>query len=143
MEEESTLNPIGAPNLSDAIEKLMAHPEIIEMAASVLGTSGNPPTPKPEARIPEEADSDGTPPAAHGGLPNLLGLALPMLSGGGTQRGKNPLAKSTALLIALKPYLSPSRCQTIDRLVEMSNLGTLFDRMKGERSEHSDVLEKP
>jgi hypothetical protein len=139
MEEEAIQNPIGTPNLSEAIEKLMAHPEIIEMAASVLGTSGAAPTPKPEPTVSEASDA---PIASHGGLPNLFGLALPMLSGG-SHKEKNPLAKSTALLIALKPYLSPSRCQTVDRLVEMSNLGTLFDRMKGERSEHSDVLEKP
>lgn len=139
MEEESTVQDAAVPNLSDAIERLMAHPEIIEMAASVLGTSGAAHEPKPAEGVKEKPESQSASPVMPGGLPNLLGL----LSGGGAHKKPNPLAKSTALLIALKPYLSPSRCQTIDRLVEMSNSLALFDRVKGERSEHSDVLEKP
>jgi len=157
-EGESELNLQSAPNLSDAIEKLMAHPEIIQMAASVMGTSKQG-IGADEASVPQEAPQEakkqaeihgeestrdtGFPAMASGRMPELLQLALPLLSGGKRIGGRsNALSRSTALLIALKPYLSPSRCGTVDKIIQMSRLGALFDPSNAERKGESDVLEK-
>lgn len=145
MAEESDLqNPsfdnLGIPNLTEAIEKLKAHPEIISMAASVLGqASEGAHTAAGEDSAPSEPDASasGGMPAFDGAtllerLPDLLNLLSPMLKGkGGTERNGHPnkLGKSAALLCALKPYLSSSRCETVDKLVELQRLGELFEKL--------------
>lgn len=141
-QDEPTLQEQSIPNLSEAIEKLMAHPEILQMAASVMST------PKDDASATKAAASeipkDPTPPSVPtGGMPDLLQLALPLLSGGKRPHGKSDaLSRSTALLIALKPYLSASRCETVDKLVQIGRLGTLFDIPQGGKRGESDVFEK-
>lgn len=172
----------GMPDLSAAIGKLMAHPELLQMAASVLRESGGSADPaeeganSPADRDPAGARFAGNSPPAEGSseeaaarvaseegtskaetskdtapagaslpaalgnlpaldaLPTLLGLAGPLLSGRGTGGGKSAghgkgIGRSTALLIALKPYLSPARCEAVDRIVEIGKLGELLERL--------------
>ena len=128
--------PLGIPNLSDAIEKLKAHPEILQMAASVLGGQHT------EAdALPEEA-SDEISPAPDGAVrpqaeppvyPDLMRLASPLLanlsafkSANGVASLSKGLSRSTALLLALKPFLSSSRCETVDKIVQVSKIGALL-----------------
>ncbi len=126
---------LGIPNLMEAIEKLKAHPEIISMAASVLGGTpdeGNAASeekenaPKKEKAAADGSSMNGAPPPDLDGLASLL---APLLRGKGCKDtgGRKRLAKSAALLIALKPYLSSSRCETVDRLVELQRIGELFE----------------
>ena len=137
--QSSSLDNLGIPNLSEAIEKLKAHPEIISMAASVLGqASEGERTAAGTDTIPSEPDSSVSGDMPVSGislperLPDLLNLLSPMLKGkkdgeSGGQRKR--LARSAALLCALKPYLSSSRCETIDKLVELQRLGELFEKL--------------
>ncbi len=140
-EEQEQLGGLGIPSLADAIEKLKAHPEIISMAASVLGQSAEmPPTPPAEDATPpepisdEKADTSAFSGSVSDALPSLMGLLGPMASnGGGSKEGKphhgNGIGRSTALLLALKPYLSKSRCETIDRLVQLGKLGEILEKL--------------
>ena len=132
---------IGIPNLSEAIEKLKAHPEILSMAASVLGSKAETADSATPEETPHEEEPSvstaGTPTNAPGSpldaLPELLGLLGPMLTSGGnsekrTHHGKN-FSRSTALLLALKPYLSASRCDTVDKLVQLGKIGEVFEKL--------------
>lgn len=146
MESDEILNgnAQAPPDLSAAIGKLMAHPEILQMAASVLQGEGNAdsaPTEAADTVSPErgvettDATADSTTDAVSQALPDLLRIAGPLLShtrGGERHVGNTSgLARSTALLLALKPYLSPRRCDTVDKIVQMSKLGTLFEQLRG------------
>jgi len=136
----ASLGGLGIPNLSDAIERLKAHPEIISMAASVLGQSTEEAIPSKEAQIDPSIDetTERTDRSAGGdpisdAIPQLVGLLGPMLSGRGSDGEKKHtdgkgIGRSTALLLALKPYLSKSRCEAVDRLVELGRIGEILER---------------
>lgn len=124
----------GAPDLASAVSRLMAHPEIIEMAASVLKGDAGPGTVStvtaPKSDGGDEA-SEASADALGGDPSALLELLGPMLGGkGGAKQSRDGgIARCTALLIALKPYLSDARCRTVDRIVETCKLGELFERL--------------
>lgn len=154
MTTEPTENESGGipavPDLSEAIERLMAHPEIIEMAASVLGQP--PPAASASAEHPDsdeqktsetEAPKEAAGASAEVGagsmsdaLPELLKLVTPLLQKGGGKHGGHShsehskgIGRSTALLLALKPYLSPQRCAAVDKIVQMSKLGEILEKL--------------
>lgn len=60
-------------------------------------------------------------------LPELLSVMKPLL--GGTE-GSGQTDKKLALLCALKPYLSPKRCETIDYITKVSRLGDTLKHIK-------------
>lgn len=70
-------------------------------------------------------------------LPAMLGMlssatGKPTQSGGGGSGGGKSGDHRTALLLALKPYLSSGRCQMIDSIVNLNRLGDLL----GKRPNH-------
>ena len=131
----------GMPDLSAAIGKLMAHPELLQMAASVLRDTSdtnadNAERPSEDRSDEAEADSADQTTGKRTGmdLSALMQLAGPLLSGGG--RSKPPdvkdggIIRCTALLVALKPYLSPHRCNTVDKIVALNRFSSLFEARK-------------
>lgn len=60
-------------------------------------------------------------------LPEVV-AALSSVSGTGTSK-KGPSDKRTALLLALRPYLSPSRCEAIDYITRIGKLGDLIKNL--------------
>lgn len=60
-------------------------------------------------------------------LPELLSVMKPLL-GGAKDTGQTD--KKLALLCALKPYLSPKRCETIDYITKVSKLGDTLKHIK-------------
>ncbi len=113
------------PALADAIEKIMAHPELISAVASALGKA--PPTQKEsgEAPPPSETEAEPVSAAPQPDLNSALTL-LPLLSG--LQKGgpKPPDNDRTRLLCALKPYVNPHRKDTIDTLLRFSGMTELL-----------------
>lgn len=60
-------------------------------------------------------------------LPDLVAAVAPMMK----QEEKKPsIDKRTALLLALRPYLSPSRCEAIDYFTKIEKLGKLLTNFK-------------
>ena len=59
----------------------------------------------------------------------LIGSLAPLLGGGGGKppphggERKEGSARREALLLALKPYLSPERCDAIDYLLRLARVG--------------------
>ena len=137
-ESEQINEPAGGLqnlDLTDAIGKLMAHPEILSMASAVLSgappgnadTSASASQEVPSADMKHSGNADG--PAS--ALPELAGLVSPLLSQNKKAHGDGArgLKRSIALLLALKPYLSPARCETVDKLVQAGKIGELLEKL--------------
>ena len=129
-------------DLSSAIERLMANPELISMVASSLGMSKKEPQDSPPGAMPvaesapvatppsvpqasqtSSAESLGVSPDAITALAPLLG----MLSGKGGASKKDD--DRACLLRALKPYVSRGRCEAIDTILQLSRLSEMLRHM--------------
>ena len=150
----------GAPDLSAALSTLLSDPELMSRISGIVnGTSSAPsqpestpdtPPPPTDAETAAQA-TDAVPPPGNtagglGGLlsnpdvmaklPAVMATIAPMLGGEGKGSTKNHSSpprsenKHTALLCALKPYLSPRRCQAIDYIIKLEKIGSLLHTIK-------------
>ena len=114
----------NTPDLSHAIDQIMAHPEWISMVASALGKSAEPssvaePPEEKEETPPSSAPTDSV--AALTPMLSKLSQIKPSANGGRSQRGE--------LLCALKPYLSPGRQEAIDYMIRLSQISDLLKHL--------------
>ncbi len=116
--------PLGAglpPSLADAIDRIMANPELISMVASALGKPSEPP---PKVSADEAAPQEQEAPSSDSAsvltaLPTLLKSA-----------GKGmPENDRTRLLCALKPYVNPHRRDAIDTILRVSQMTELLKHL--------------
>ena len=121
--------------LSGAMEKLLAHPELISMVASAL--KGQDSAPSPQASE-EKKGGDGNEafPTSVGNIGNressdVLSSLMPMLSKLGSMSSNSATsAPHAALLCALKPYVSPTRREAIDYFMKFSQMSALISGLK-------------
>ena len=59
-------------------------------------------------------------------LPTMLGLLCSASSG----KDEGPQDERTELLRALKPYMSPQRCQAIDKLIMFGRIGDVLGKFR-------------
>ena len=111
--------------LSAAIDKLMANPQIINMVASALGT--------PSAPSPSKNDDEKSPPkdtaVPTAAMPQLDKL-LPLIGKLSNASSEASTFKHEALLCAIKPYLSHSRCEAIDQIIRISKMSAIIGQLK-------------
>ena len=135
MDENNAQTSAPPLDLSSAIEGILAHPELISMVASTLGkappSSSVAPSSRegeasvsPLAAIAESAPSEALPTEA-------ISALAPLLSGlGSIKKGAPPSGKHDdpriCLLLALKPYLSASRCEAIDTMIRLSSISEIL-----------------
>ena len=129
-----------SPSLSDAINKLMANPEIISTVASALGNmniqgAGAPPS---DSKVSENKQNDDSIKADVNteqapGSPDLgeivKGLAPVMsrLRGRSAQsRDNRDSDRREALLCALKPYVNDGRKEAIDYIIRISQISDIL-----------------
>ena len=60
-------------------------------------------------------------------LPALMSAIGPLVKGKGAGDYKDD---KTALLLALKPYMSPQRCDAIDKLIMFGRIGEIMRQLK-------------
>lgn len=89
----------------------------------------------PPAKEGEKAPDAGSPlstltsnPELMAKLPELISLMGPLL--GAPAKRSSETDKKLALLCALKPYLSPKRCETVDYITKISKLGDTIKHIK-------------
>ncbi len=121
--------------LSGAMEKLLAHPELISMVASALKSDNSPPLSddKPsveELSNEEPAVSANVSNATNSGNADLTSTLLPMLSKLGNLKNNPQNSSHAALLCALKPYVSPARREAIDYFMKFSQMSALISGLK-------------
>ena len=133
-EEKPTLSVDG---ISDAMGKLLEHPELLANVASVLGVS----MPKTLQKSENSTEQNDTPDNADtenaqgevetevlGIAPDVMSTVMPLLS---KLSGKGGSCRHEQLLCALKPYLSPSRCEAIDYILKISRMSDLVKGIRG------------
>lgn len=133
------------PSLSDAIEKIMANPQLISMVASTLGAMKNAEEKKsadtaaePEEVSPVSEDKESASamavPEQMPDLSALVSSLAPMMSklGGSSANGYHKEFRAAndreALLCALKPYVSAGRREAIDYIIRISQISDVLRR---------------
>ncbi len=74
-----------------------------------------------EGGLPEEEFS-----ALLQSISTMAPLFKGVLGGGGGKGAEKGCSPREALLLALKPYLSPERCEMVDYLIRMGRLGDMI-----------------
>ena len=105
----------------DMLLRLLDDPEVV--AAGEDGSEGA------DSAIPTAKDglSLALPPELLGKLPMLMSAIAPMMGGKGEGAVKD---SKTALLLALKPYMSPQRCDAIDKLITFARLSDILRQLR-------------
>ncbi|MBQ9773808.1 MAG: hypothetical protein IJW30_04005 [Clostridia bacterium] len=141
--DETTATP--SP-LSEALNRLLANPELLRTVGAMLGT---PPTPSGDAAAstaPAETVAASATPATDGlsavlsdpalmaKLPQMMETLAPMLQlipasapvhkDGGSHHCRDDL------LLALKPFLSHERAAAVDTILRLSRLGSALQTLK-------------
>lgn len=116
----------GGPDLSGILDALQKNPEIIKTAMSLFAS----PDQEKQSSDKSDGSADGEP-TAPTGLdfdPSRLAALLPALSGsiGNGAKGESSVDRRTALLCALKPYLSRERQTAIDYMLQFGKMGDLL-----------------
>ena len=139
--------------LSAMLGNVLSNPAIMAQLQGVLagmgqnvpapstGREGDAPAPASEQTLPTAEESEGlmANAALMSQLPAMLGMLTSLSGGQGGQSGQSHAPHSggksgthrTALLLALKPYLSEGRCEMIDAIVNLSRLGDLLGKPGG------------
>ena len=130
--------PAATPAISDAIERLLANPELLSSVASAIGLSAPAaldtqaeavsPSSKEEAPalLPTAAPSTGL-----GDLGHTVAALAPLLSGfSGKGGGKaTPDDPRACLLRALKPYVNRRRAEAIDTILQLSRVSEVMKHL--------------
>lgn len=145
----NTQENTGAPlQISDAIDRLLANPELLSSVASAIGVQ--PPTnakaddkevaseqksAENEDNTDESSETASAEPATKdiaAKLPDLMANAAPILAAlsGGGKGGKIPDDDRTRLLCALKPYVNPHRKEAIDTIVNLARISEVIKTIK-------------
>ena len=120
--------PQSSPQISEAIDKILANPELIGAVASALG--GLKHGAENNAANGEKEESDAV--SASAGVPTaeLISSLAPMISAmqktQSVSKGDLSGDRRACLLMALKPYLCRERCEAIDYMVRLGKLSELF-----------------
>ena len=149
MEQDTHFSPSQEQNpLSGALSSLLSNPEMMGRIRSMMEqmSSNQPNTDPPATSVSTDSQAalsaDGLAsvlgnPELMAKLPQIMSALGPMLSSTAVNTGKSspPRERSAEdcrndLLLALKPFLSPERCQAIDTLLRISKLGTVLRRIK-------------
>lgn len=120
----------GAENekLSAALGEIFSNPDMLSAISSMAqklknGDKSNIPSENNESKPEEKAESKTPAQDGLGAMADKLPDIMNMLSG----KGNDPAQRRRSdLLCALKPYLSQSRCDAIDRMIRISELSSVF-----------------
>ena len=138
MDGSEIQNDKASLQISDAIERLLANPELLSTVASAIGIS------KPEVSSESASEiqktSENEPISTHEStsqkaqsatqkLPEAITALSPMLTAL-TSIKKTPDDDLSRLLFALKPYVSGHRREAIDTMVQISKLSEVFKNVK-------------
>lgn len=134
----------NTPDLSSILGELLSNKELMSKIGEIAGnaksqentdTEGSPSisnaTPADFTKAQETSiDSLLSNPDIMSKLPEVISVIKPLMSGKPEEKSHPAFDKRLALLLALKPYLSPKRCEAIDYITKMSKLSETFKGLK-------------
>ena len=109
----------GGLDLSAIIGKLTENPALLSGIAAALKA--------PTEEVPITKEASGAPSVDIEAISKLLPVASMLGGSGGNKSISNPRCD---LLRALRPFLSPSRCEAIDYMIKMDGLSGMLKGMK-------------
>ena len=157
MDEADVSGATPSPNGASALNTLLSNPEWMERMQSILSSAldsekatqdaeKSPPAPSDSPSVSAGSFSgiDGlsgilSNPAILAKLPQLRAAAKPLLSSLSIPASATPSKAEQPksipvcrdnLLIALKPFLSPKRCQAVDSMLRIAKLGEILGQIK-------------
>ena len=115
----------------DPLSALLSNPQVMAalsgIAASLKAQTATPSVEAEPAAVPQsETPSVPLSPEIMEKLPGVMAALSPMLHGSGEKKAYD---KKTALLNALRPYLSAGRCEAIDYIARLEKLGDVVKNM--------------
>ncbi len=121
----STQNVDENEKLSSALNQIFSNPQMLSAISSMAQSlkSNNSVAPPVEASATEKEKSEPPPSQSASAIPEKLPELLNMLS-----QNSSGIKQShrSELLCALKPYLSQSRSDAIDKIIRFSELSSVF-----------------
>ena len=121
----STQNVDENEKLSSALNQIFSNPQMLSAISSMAQSlkSNNSVAPPVEASATEKEKSEPPPSQSASAIPEKLPELLNMLS-----QNSSGIKQShrSELLCALKPYLSQSRSDAIDKIIRFSELSSIF-----------------
>ena len=153
MEQTPHQTPQSEPSpFSDTLSSILSNPEMMEKLRSIANqmpqaTASSPTEPSTTASAESSVPSipaDGlasvlSDPQLMAKLPQMMAVLKPMLGAAAEASNTSPVpiqkerSKEDCrndLLLALKPFLSPERCNAIDTMLRISRLGTIIKQIK-------------
>ena len=126
------------PNFSEMLDKVLANPEIISSVAAALSKGKDEEKGDGEALKVDLKEKEGETSfepspdisAMMQKLPEVMKIVGPMMSKGeGKHTAPRESDRRACLLTAIKPYLSPHRCEAVDYIIKFSQLREIIKRM--------------
>ncbi len=128
--------------LSDALDRLLANPELLSTVASAIGAT--PPTdintPKKDIDTDKDSEKEALEDTAVSSdaptgdisskLPDLMANVAPVIAALSGKGGKQPDDDRTKLLCALKPYVNHHRREAIDTMVQLARISEVIKTVK-------------
>lgn len=122
-----------SPDLSSVLGELLSNKELMEKIGEIAGKQDSPKSAGIEATPTTSAGIDSllSNPDIMAKLPEVINAIKPLMSSGKVEVGKSGgFDKRMGLLMAMKPYLSPKRCEAIDYIARMSKLSETVKGLK-------------
>lgn len=127
MSGENERDGVSLPdNLSEMLDKVLSNPELIASVASALSASSGKESSGGEAD--KKSVETSAPAELSEKLPEIMSALKPMLGSHSSERSREA-EKRACLLNAVKPYVSPQRCEAIDYMIKFSRLAELMRNM--------------
>lgn len=126
MQTEEKSLPELPSGLSEAIERVMANPELMSAVAAALGKVPPAEASAPPAAVPSSAVA---PPTSEADLSRMLSAAAPLLSAFKNTPKKSPENDRSRLLQALKPYVNPTRQDAIDTMLRITQITEILRQL--------------
>lgn len=131
-DNQGTPSPDGIPELLNTI---LLNREVMDKISAIVGTPSEDDDSKSTDTTATDPESILSDPSIMAKLPEVISVLRPMLGNVGHEKEHTKSAphagdRRMALLCALKPYLSPRRCEAIDYITRISRLGDVMKNFK-------------
>ncbi len=115
---------LGNIDLSEKLNEILQNKDLMAQITSIAGV-------KTEEAPKNSPSLDGllSNPDLLSKLPEIMSVLKPMVSQSDGKKSSGGYDKRIALLTALKPYLSPERCDAVDYIAKMSKLSDLLKNL--------------
>ncbi len=126
--EEEGVGGGSSPDMSGMISAALSNPQLVAALPKMLETlTSAMPKGSPSAKPSAQSAQEGSPHTEPSGMGNL-GALLPTLAGAGSGHKKPPKVtdRRSALLMALKPYMSHDKAEMIDTIVRIIEIMSII-----------------